>query len=95
MLEGKRYSTMGRSQSGIGGSLGRLGSSTGCPKISNWNHTFSSSSTSSASAGASFFSSGGGGGGGGAGGALLGAAEIRQNQHENVLLFILYLLVLF
>lgn len=85
MLEGKRYSTMVRSQSGIGGSLGSLGIFTGCPRILNVGSSSSSSylSSSSSAAASSFFSSpgGGGGGGGGAGGALLGAAEIRQMLH--------------
>ena len=91
MLEGKRYSTMARSQSGIGGSLGSLGSlgiTTGRPKISKGSmSSFSSSSSSSfspssAAGASSFFSSGGGGGGGG--GALLGAAEIRQKLYDYV-----------
>lgn len=84
MLEGKRYSTMARSQSGILGSLGSLGSFTGCPRSSNWNPT-STSSSATAAAASSFFSSPAGGGGGG-GGALAGAVEIRhQDINEMVL----------
>lgn len=92
MLEGKRYSTMGRSQSGTLGSLGSLryldslGIFTGRPKIlKGSSRSFSSSSSSLAAGASSFFSSpgGGGGGGGGAGGALLGAAKIRQNLRES------------
>ncbi len=92
MLDGKRYFRMVWTQPGSGGSLGSFGIFTGCPRIlKGSSNSFSSSSSAPAGASSFFSSPGGGGGGGGGGAALLGAAEIRKNLHNNVVLIEDYL----